>query len=89
MEHIQNRREAPAPSYPFSFAVWQLRESIERCLMNRGVGRTCNVMVHQKGHVLELTGNVDSEWTHCEILAMVPDEERCVVDNIKVVPLPI
>ena len=89
MEHIQNEHRSPSHQDMFSVTIWQLREAIARHLLNKGIGRTCNVVVGRKGKVLELLGNVDSEWTHFEILAMVPDEERCVVDKIQVLPYPV
>ena len=80
--------EAAEIDFLFSKAVWELREAIQRCLIEKGVGNFCNVIVRQNGKMLELSGTVDSDWTHAEILAMLPDEERCISDNIQVVSPP-
>lgn len=86
MEQAVTRQETAEGSMNFSKAVWALREAVHRRLIDKGVGRFCNVFVHQNGKLLELSGTVDSEWIHAEILSMVPDEERCISDNIKVIP---
>lgn len=89
MEQIYDTQKAPGFGQLFSVTVWQLRESIARHLSNKGVGRTCHVVVTRNGKVLTLAGSVDSESTHFEILSMIPDEERCVQDNIQVQPYPV
>jgi hypothetical protein len=86
MEQAIVKQETAEGELNFSRAVWELREAVHRRLIDKGVGRLCNVIVHQKGTFLELSGTVDSEWTHAEILAMLPDEERCIADNIQVIP---
>lgn len=89
MEEIHNTQKALSFRQLFSVTVWQLRETIARHLSNKGVGRTCHVVVTRNGQVLTLAGSVDSESTHFEILSMIPDEERCVQDNIQVQPSPV
>ena len=86
MEQIQDMRQAPPFGQVFSVTVWQLRESIARHLSNKGIGRTCHVVVTRAGKMLRLSGTVDSESTHFEILSMIPDEERCLQDMIQVRP---
>lgn len=86
MEKI--RRDETPVSFALSIAVWELRQAIQRCLIQKDVGRYCNVIVAEDGPQLTLSGTVDSEWTHAEILAMLPDEERCVVDRLQVIESP-
>ena len=88
MDEIQMKQEMDSPRSTSSIAVWELRQAVEQCLIQKDVGRFCNVTVIEDGIRLILSGIVDSEWTHAEILAMIPDEERCVVDNLQIVPSP-
>ena len=76
------------PQLALSIAVWELRQAVERCLLQRDVGRFCNVIVTENGRQLELSGTVDSPRTHAEILSLLPDEERCVLDHIQVISRP-
>ena len=85
MDTPQENRQA-GDRMALSIAVWELRQAIQSCLMHKNVGRFCNVFVMENGPQLELSGTVDSAWTHAQILSMVPDEERCVVDRIRVIP---
>ena len=87
MGTMQNTSKA-CPPIALSIAVWELRQAIERCLLQKDVGRFCNVFVKENGRHLELSGTVDSTWTHAKILSLLPDDERCVSDHIQVVPRP-
>ena len=88
MNIIETNRDIPVAQFALSIAVWELRQAIQSCLIRKDVGRYCNVVVTENGPQLVLSGTVDSERTHAEILAMIPDEERCVVDNLQVVGSP-
>lgn len=83
------RQEQASARFAQSIAVWELRQAIQRCLIQKDVGRYCNVVVTEDGSQLTLSGTVDSVWTHAEILAMLPDEERCVVDRLEVIESPL
>ena len=87
MDTMQGTSEVGA-KVALSIAVWDLRQAVERCLLQKDVGRFCNVIVKENGRHLELSGTVDSEWTHAEILSLLPDDERCVADNIQVISRP-
>ena len=89
MDEIQMKQETASAGITSSIAVWELRQAVAQCLIEKNVGRFCNVTVTEENCRLTLSGIVDSEWTHAEILAMIPDEERCVKDNIQVVGSPI
>ena len=87
MDTMQNTFKVGA-RLALSIAVWELRQEIERCLLQKDVGRFCSVVVMENGRHLELSGTVDSEWTHAEILSLLPDDERCVSDRIEVISRP-
>jgi hypothetical protein len=72
-----------------SIAVWKLRDAIHRRLIDRDVGRFCNVVVTHNGKHLELSGTVDSLRTHAEILSLIPDMEQCVAHDIEVISSPL
>ena len=85
MSNVQTRLESVPIGGVSSIAVWELRQAVQQHLIQKDVGRFYNVTVTEDRNRLTLSGTVDSVWTHGEILAMVPDEERCVADHIQVV----
>ena len=86
VESTAGRREFPETS-----VVWQLREKIDRYLIERGVGHYCNVTVRQEGRWFELEGTVDSQWSRAVLFSMVPSAEgkRHIVDRLQIVDEPL
>ena len=86
MESMEARRQFLETS-----VVWQLREAIDRYLIERGVGHYCKVTVRQQGPWFELEGTVDSQWSRAVLFSMVPSEggKRHIVDRLQIADEPL
>lgn len=86
---MQNRVSINENKY-ISYRLWELRNAVDRFLIERGVGHYCHVTVNRSGEWFELDGQIDSQWSRGVIFNMVPpiNGKRYVVDKLKIVAPP-
>ena len=85
--HKSERRE----NAPVSFRLWELRNAVDRYLIEREVGHFCHVTVSLKGKWFEFEGIVDCQWTRAVLFSLVPPEKgkRHIVDKLEIVDAPL
>ncbi len=90
MEQQTQDRESTSENKYIFYRLWELRNAVDRFLIELGVGHYCHVTVNRKGEWFELNGQIDSRRSRGVIFSMVPpiNGKRYVVDKMRIVNPP-
>ena len=75
---------------PVSLRLWELRNAVDKYLLQREIGHFCHVTVNLKDRWFELKGTIDCQWTRAVLFSLVPPDKgkRFIIDKLKIVDAP-
>ena len=90
MEQITEDGTGKLKSRYGSYRLWELRNAVDRYLIERGIGHFCHVTINHKDKWFELKGSIDSQWTRAVLFSLVPasNGRRFIIDKLKFVAAP-
>ena len=91
MQELMNNEASNTKTDGISYRLWELRNAVDRYLLERGVGHFCHVTVNLRAGWFELKGTIDSQWTRAILFSLVPEDrdgERFIIDRLKMAVAP-
>jgi hypothetical protein len=91
MEQQLTGRAGLAKRPGVSYGLWELRNAVDRYLIERDIGHYCQVTVSHEGGWFELEGSIDSQWTRAVLFSLVPTQsgKRFIIDKLRIVTDPL